>query len=224
MIFRFQAKIGLFRKRCLTRQIKKSLCCGNSIVYCLRLIIFDIGCQYRWDWWQMIYWGAMFCYVYKIPTPTPLANCTENSAQTLIFSKYMTPVIGLDNSTWLLLGHYNRENTMNEPRGVSAAGTADGRHPLSADSQVRLPLPNMCGWTLFRIFLYVASHYCPPSTCLCQHLWGLWLVGPMRRDHICSQQRELDPLQMQMSCTCVWRCKYTLLQLFSLWPETDLSG
>ena len=45
----------------------------------------------------------------------------------------------------------------------------------------------------------VAIHYTPPSTCLRQRPSGLWSVGPTRRDHVCSQEREPDPFHVHMA-------------------------
>ena len=53
--------------------------------------------------WQTIYRSAMFSYLYKTPTPTPLVNCEENIEQNIICYQIYDTVIGLNKFLGLLL-------------------------------------------------------------------------------------------------------------------------
>ena len=66
--------------------------------------LFNLVVQSRHGrWWQTIYRSAMFSYLYKTPTPTPLVNCNENIEQNIICYQIYDTVIGLNKILGLLL-------------------------------------------------------------------------------------------------------------------------
>ena len=66
---------------------------------------------------------------------------------------------------------------------------------------------------LYRMFLYVASHFLqkPPSWCP----WGLWPLGPYRRSPISSKEKESDAFHVHVRIV-------RRRQLSSLWLRVEI--
>ena len=78
--------------------------CGVSLQSQLPRLKTPPQCRSRHGrWWQTIYRSAMFCFLYKTPTPTPLVNCNENIEQNIICYQIYDTVIGLNKILGLLL-------------------------------------------------------------------------------------------------------------------------